>query len=351
MIPFLFRINKPTPALIKRSLCICVCFTLLSPIFSCAQNISVIESSTSGTDSSYYDIIQAGPSEYWVGGKYGILKKITADGRLEVIHYPSLGAHILKMAKLDENTILLCGDKGVIYRYSRLPDKWYVTQLSGYAGQCFYNMVTVNDSTAFICGGKSKISRGERAVPGGFILKTSDKGKTWKEVYKDFTSMIWDMYFDAKEKTLYALSYSPLGTRVLCSVNEGQYWQKLKEHYSVLLHSFNKLSGGYSSGGKNGSLGKYGVIIDASKKILKFRETGMIWDVASNGIHTLASACRGLLLSKSEFSQKWTLLHTPSNVNLYELAFINSTTAYVIGSNKTILRVDFSGEQSNSNNH
>ena len=318
---------------------------LISPAFS--QIISVIQCGNSKPDSSYYDIVRINEGEYWVAGKHGVLKKINETGKVENIDYPNLGYHILKIAAFDSNNILLCGDKGIIYQYSKNSNSWTTKQIADYSNQCFYNMVTINDSTAFICGGNSKISRGEKSVPNGFILKTIDKGKTWNEVYKNISRMVWDLYFDKSDHKLYAIIYSPLGSNVVCSINEGLNWEKLSEHYSSLFHSFNKMkdlakTNFYFAGGKNGNINNYGIIVNAAtKEIQKFKNTGMIWDIASNEIYTLAAASKGYVLSKINTSTKWTLLKSQTDVNLYEVAFINSNSAYVIGSNKTILKIQF----------
>ena len=68
-----------------------------------------------------------------------------------------------------------------------------VVKVKGYDNSTFYNIAVIDNNTAYICGGKSKITLGKRTVPFGFILKTADRGNTWTEVYSSAFSMIWDM--------------------------------------------------------------------------------------------------------------------------------------------------------------
>ena len=106
-----------------------------------AQNISVdiLQQGNSFADSSYYDIIKV-ENKYWIGGKYGILKALDSDGRIENISYPSEGLDIYKLENFDDETVLASGDKGTLYIHSLKTKTWKTIKVKNYENACFYNL-------------------------------------------------------------------------------------------------------------------------------------------------------------------------------------------------------------------
>lgn len=164
---------------IKITFCI-LFFATLYNVKGQKVHIQVLQQGKTFQDSSYYDIFPVG-EQFWIGGKYGTLKSADVKGNLRTINYPNQHVDIYKIDQFDAQNLIACADKGIIYKHHLRTQTWEVIKVKGYEKACFYNMAVVNDSTAFVCGGNSAIAHSQKTMPLGFILKTIDRGRTWKK--------------------------------------------------------------------------------------------------------------------------------------------------------------------------
>lgn len=304
-----------------------------------APQFAVVEGN-SFTDSSYYDIKKVGDNEFWVIGKHGIITQLDADGNSSKIDYPNPGIDLLNMAMMDENNYLLCGDFGYVSQYNKEEKSWNVRQLEGFEKYCFYSICRVDDQTAYMCGGKSKIAGEKKVVPFGFIVKTTDGGKTWTKVYKNTVNMIWSIKFDALNNSLMALMYTPVKSRMIQSKDGGLSWKKTTTKIKGLYHDFKlEREKVLLSGGKNSGFNSNGRVVDGEKE-LAYNNTGIFWDIDSNEDYTIATSTGGNLVFKS-LSGEWHTAKGPLDRNLYEIAFIDKKSAFLVGSGQTILKIIF----------
>lgn len=301
---------------------------------------TVIQSGLPSGDSSYYDVCRVAEDEYWAIGKKGIITKFGTGGISEMYSHPNRGADLLNMAMLDEDNYLLCGDKGFVYHFEKSSQSWNVMQVKGYENSCFYSVCAIDKNTAFISGGRSGIVNSQRVIPFGFILKTEDGGKTWERVFRSAAYMIWSVKYDKETKRVYALIYTPVKTRLICSDDSGRSWKLNQRKIKGLFHDFNITGGNlFLAGGKNGNFRKNGAL-RLGNNCVKYKNTGIFWDVETSRNLALASGTNGNLLFK-DHSDNWTLVHSPVDNNLYEICFIDEKSAFLVGNNKTILKVDF----------
>ncbi|MBN4049676.1 hypothetical protein JYT36_00450 [Bacteroidales bacterium AH-315-N07] len=304
-----------------------------------AQEVSVIQSSNIKGDSSYYDIYQFNDNEFWIGGEYGILKCLDKSGKLTDIKFPNKGAHILEIAQFGPDRVIILADKGILYFYDVSLDSWEVKVFPKYKNKALYNICVINDKTAYICGGHSRIAKGKRTLPRGFILKTENGGATWKKCYNNPFKMVWDINYE--DNRLYAITYSPFGSKILTSINEGKSWKRHSFFSKILIHDMEKIKSFYLVGGirKGKSAGTIGILNTDS--LAKLEETSIFWDVSASNLYTLASGSNGIIAYKFNGNVKWVEFKTPIPKNLYAVKFINSNSAYVVGREKTILRVEW----------
>jgi len=305
-----------------------------------SQKVEFISCSANSSDSSFYDIKKTGTNNYWACGKFGILYELNDKGELSKINYPNKGKHLLKLDKFDDDNMIVCGEGGFVYNYCKSKNDWNVMKVKGYDKSTFYNIAVIDNNTAYICGGKSKITLGKRTVPLGFILKTADRGNTWTEVYSSAFSMIWDM--DINNNQLCALSYNPfIGTKIIAkSANEK--WQKKSIAYSGLYHEmfFNE-GNSYFVGSYNANFQSNGMIFSSEgANSLKTKEDGLFWDIDANANYIVSTACKGIIYVNKKSESKWQRIDTKQAYNLYEIAFIDDNSFFVIGSNKLILKVN-----------
>lgn len=301
-------------------------------------SISVITRGSPPKDSSYYDIKKVGHNQYWAIGKYGIFTALNGSGKTCPVKYPNKGITLFKMAKFHAGHIIISADKGSVYHYFPSKNKWKYQKIKGFENYCFYNICAIDSNTAFITGGKSKIAKSQMAIPNGFILRTTDGGKTWQTVFRSLLQMVWTVRYHPGSEKLYALTYSPMVSHLLISGNYGGHWDK--QHFSGLYHGlFLEDDSRIMVGGKDGRINKNGRIM-LNKTKIKYPRLGFFWSFSKNQYHTIIPGSKGNILYRNN-SGKWKPANTPANWNLYEVAFIDDHSAFVVGSQRTILRIRF----------
>lgn len=315
---------------------------LFLTVLASAQSpqFTVVQNGLPSGDSSYYDVCKVAGDEYWAIGKKGIITIFGTHGIAGMPSYPNQGVDLLNMVMMDNDHYLLCADKGFIYQYNRLSKSWQVSQVKGYENSCFYSICAIDKNTAFVSGGRSGIVNSQRVIPFGFILKTEDGGKTWKQVFKSVTNMVWSVKYDKEMGQVLALIYTPVKTRIVYSADNGQTWKTKERKIKGLFHDF-KISEGklFLAGSKNGNYKKNGTLLLGNNSFL-YESTGIFWDIEAYSDLALASGTNGNLLFKNH-TDDWKLVHSPVDNNLYEICFIDEHSAFLVGNNKTILKVDF----------
>lgn len=308
-----------------------------------AQDISVeiLQQGNSFADSSYYDIIKV-ENKYWIGGKYGILKSLDADGKIENIAYPSQGLDIYKLENLDNETLIASGDKGTLYIHDLKTKSWKTVRVKNYENACFYNLTVDARKNIYVSGGSSKIAHSGKSVPNGFILVSSDMGQTWKRIYHNVFNMVWCVKANPFDNKIYGLMYSPNRTNLM--VYENNRWVKKQKLGNSIYHEvqFENETQFVATGGW---VGKKGRIKTANYKKV-FNESGLLWSRVKNEKYTLFTGCDGNIILEIE-GKKPLLHHTELNMpfSLYEAIFINQSTAFAIGSGRTLLKISISENQ------
>lgn len=298
-------------------------------------DIKILQQGTAYTDSSFYDIIEV-EDAYWIAGKYGILKSYTDESGLENISYPSRGVDIYKMAFNQKGELLAAGDQGVIYKYDLSEGSWKVKSLKGYEKSCFYNLTKAEDGTLYISGGNTKIAHSRKSIPRGFILRSTDNGNTWQEIYRNLFRMVWSVQENPFDHSLYALMYTPNKTH-LYELN-GKGWAKREKIGNTIYHYIDWQSEDkyIASGGWIGKKGR--IHLNQSEVVME--NTGLIWSRTENERYELYTACNGTLVLGNKKGEYQTF-HKKLNrsFSLYEAVFISPNEALVIGSARTLLKV------------
>lgn len=319
-----------------------------------AQNIQFIQTGNTQGDSSYYDIFQKNSNEFWIGGKGGILKKFTLDEtNVQDIPYPNEGASILRINQMGSK-MLLAADKGTLYIGEN--QQWTIHKFKSYRNHCFYDLLVIDSLHAFMCGGKSKIAVGKRTIPFGFILATRDGGVTWDPVFKDWKRMVWRLEWDAIHNKVLALTYSPTGSLIFESLNRGEQWSKTIYKSADLFHDFSYQNdkGLLLAGGESGNLSKRKSCLLQENRNSDQQshlqedftiEAGLIWDYSNSTTVEAAGACFGNLLYRTtDGDNTWKCVQVSKFINLYEVLFYSDKEALIIGSNKSLLSVQFDSE-------
>jgi hypothetical protein len=162
--------------------------------FTCFAQLPTVEVLYSKTslhqDSSYYDIEKISANNYWCGGENGVLHRVDTFGNITPIKYPSKQVSILKII-YSNDYIYLFSEKGWVYRYTISSNVWLTKQFIGYEKKCFYNAVLMSNGTITVCGGTTKIARGAKRIPRGFIASINADLSTITTQWKSITRFAW----------------------------------------------------------------------------------------------------------------------------------------------------------------
>lgn len=310
---------------------------LLTTLAVYAQEVSiqVLQQGTSFSDSSFYDIIPVA-NQFWIGGKYGVLKASDAHGQLSDISYPNQHVDIYKFDRFDDQNLIACGDKGVIYKHNLGSKTWEVIRVKGYEKACFYNMAVVNDSTAFICGGNSAIAHSQKTIPLGFILKSIDRGRTWKKVYSNPFQMVWCVKYNPHNQKVYALMYTPNKTFLYALSND--QWKRQEKIGNSIFHEiqFDSPSQYVAMGGWIGKKGR----VHRNRQRSEIPLSGLVWGRVTNDKYELYTACNGqILLGNNAGEYQRFGIQLNDQFSIYEAVFTSENTALAIGSAQTLLKI------------
>jgi hypothetical protein len=299
--------------------------------------IDVLHQGNSFSDSSYYDIIKV-EDKYWIAGKYGILKSIDSEGNLENIDYPSLDLDIYKLENLDNNKIIASGDKGTIYIHDLISKTWQTIQVKGYENACFYNLAVDNEHNIYVGGGNSKIAHSKKTIPYGFILTSKDGGKTWNNSFKNMLNMVWCVKRNEFNNKMYALMYT-INKTFLYELKD-EKWKKKQKIGNSIFHEvqFEDEKNFVATGGWIGKKGR--INSNTQKNVIE--NSGLLWGRVKNEHFTLYTGCDGKILVEFENGDKQ-LSETKLNLpfSIYEAIFVDTYTAYAIGSGRTLLKIQF----------
>jgi photosystem II stability/assembly factor-like uncharacterized protein len=295
-------------------------------------------------ETSFYDIYKVSDNNFFVACKNGILAQIDSLGNLSQVDIPAQSNNLLKIERFNDSTLIVVGDQGSINIYRQSSNTWELIQLSAYKGSAFYSLTTDEQNSIYINGGASKIACGEKAIPKGFVLKSTDGGKSWEKIYSKTSRMVWDIQYNKTDNKLYAITYAPWGSKLICSDNHGKSWKTLaKSAKRDLFHALQIDENGklFITGGNYNNSGGQGAVYEyANKQIIKHSGSYFMWDLESNQYIDIATCSKGWLMFrlKNNPDNSWQEIHSNANYNLYEVCKISETSFWLVGSKKTLIK-------------
>lgn len=289
-------------------------------------------------DSSFYDAEMISANEFWIGGEYGILKKIDSSGNVSSISYPNEGLRILKIQKV-KNYIFLATDNGVVYRYDISAGTFYRKQFSGFENKCFYDLIVLDDGNLLLCGGARGISFGEKRVPRGFIAKVDQDLKEIKIVWKSYRKFVWSL-LQNEDGDVLAAAFTGLHTVVIKS-SDLKLWKK-EDKVKGLVHELTSVDSQiWYCGSKGINYSKKGILGTLHEKrgsVLK--KTGCLWAFHDAGPTLISVTQSGDLLKIDKSSRKVETVQLPKDFTIYEIIQLSGNRLLVAGHGRLIYLVD-----------
>ncbi len=295
---------------------------------------------------SIYDIYSINDNRIILACKNGIVAECDTNGNIKTLKETGNATNLLKSERINDSLVMVIGDKGIIYTFNTFTNEWQEEQLMNYKNKALYNICNDKKGNIYINGGNSKIACGQKAIPNGFILKSENGGKNWKRVYNRKSKMVWDIKYNFVDNKLYAIVFSPFGSKLIYSSNEGKTWKTvLKSEKKDLFHALYINADGkiMISGGTYAKNGGRGAIYEIKgNQYIKHTTTYFVWDIVSAPDIDIASCSKGWIIYrlKSANSENWHEIHSTADYNLYEVEKISDSSFILGGSRNTLIRFD-----------
>lgn len=218
-------------------------------------------------DSSLYSSVFVDPSTTWFAGENGVFLQVKLGQDKPIISnvnsFPGKGVDVYDLKRINHQFIIATGKSGKFWIYNKQSRSWVSYQVPGYGRSCFYRSLIVSKDTFFLCGGRNQIAHSRKVIPYGFIIGTTDGGKTFHEIWHSWRFFVFDMVLSAERKAL-AIAYAPGISRCL-EFDFSSVKTRWESHHH-LMHTFVK------DGDKCQVLGshhKRGVIMPMEKSAYK----------------------------------------------------------------------------------
>jgi hypothetical protein len=314
-------------------------FFLLNVAKSSAQIIEEINIGND-IDSSYYDVYQLAEGDIWLGGEFGVLKRMRTDGSIQSIAYPNNGSNIHKFFRIGD-FLYIAADHGTLYKYNLITEHFSRTEFPDFKNRCFYDLTYNNAGKLIICGGSSGIGRGKKRIPMGFVASidtslTQDPEIFWKNSRK----FVWALSQEGNKGFAAAIFNGTRSTIYhFADANESS----IKKGINVkgLIHALNDIDGRLVySGCRSIQYHKKGIwgFEDDRSSYRTIEKVGIIWNVIQLNSKIYGFTQQGTLLELSQDSNL--IVYQSLNASaFYEALAMNKQTLLLAGHGKSLIKI------------
>ncbi len=294
----------------------------------------------SETDSSYYDIYQVSANDIWIGGEYGVMKRIGADGKLSNIAIPNNGSNILKFLRLGD-FVYISADHGTIYKYNLKTSTCSRTEFPAFRHRCFYDLSYDNKGNLIVCGGSSGIGRGKKRIPNGFIAKIDTSLSQQPQVlWKNTRKFVWALSQEG-ESGFAAAVFNGKSTTIYHHTNETSNAFTKGRKIDGLVHALRIIDGQLAYSGcrsiRYHRSGIWGFENNPqSHQIIE--KAGIICNLVKMNGSIYGFTQQGILYAL-DGSAPQQIIQAQNSSAFYEALPIDETTLLIAGHGKSLIRV------------
>jgi hypothetical protein len=314
-------------------------FFLLNLAKSSAQIIEEINVG-SDIDSSYYDVYQLAEGDIWLGGEFGVLKRMRTDGTIQSIVYPNKGSNILKFFRIDD-FLYIAADHGTIYKFNLLTEQISKTEFPNFKNRCFYDLTYNNAGKLIVCGGSSGIGRGKKRIPMGFVASIDTSLTQEPEViWKNSRKFVWALSQE-REKGFSAAIFNGTHSTIYHFTEANKDSTSKGVKVKGLIHALNNIDGRLVySGCRSIQYHKRGIwgFEDDRSSYRTIDKAGIICNVIKLNSKLYGFTQQGSLLELSNNSNL-IIYQTPNASAFYEALAMNKQTLLLAGHGKSLIKI------------
>ena len=306
------------------------------------SNAQIIEEINVGSDidSSYYDVYQLAEGDIWLGGEFGVLKRMRKDGSIQSIAFPNDGSNILKFFRIG-HFLYIAADHGTIYKFNLLTEQISKTEFPNFKNRCFYDLTYNNAGKLIVCGGSSGIGRGKKRIPMGFVASIDTSLSQKPEIiWKNTRKFVWALSQEG-DKGFSAAIFNGTHSTIyhFLEANKDSVSKGIK--VKGLIHALNNIDGRLVYSGCRSiqyhKKGIWGYEDDRSSyKIVG--KAGIICNVIKMNSKLYGFTQQGSLLELSNDSNS-IIYQTPNSSAFYEALAMNKQTLLIAGHGKSLIKI------------
>ena len=289
------------------------------------------------TDSSFYHMAKINNNEFWVGGEYGILKKIDSSGNISEVNYPNEGLNILKIIDV-EDYIYIVTANSVIYRYNTLDQTYFKKTFPNFKNKCFYDVITLQDGNLLVCGGTTGIQVESKTIPKGFIALLDKDLNELNTVWKCYRKFVWSL-LELPNGDVLASTFNGNNSKIIRSVNHTK-WKK-DVIIKGLVHELALLDDDiYYSGAKSIRFKEDGIFGIKDQEQTQLDGTGCLWsmDLVNGNIISVTSNNKLVLFDKK--TNEVRQMDIPISSAMYDIQKISESKIVVVGHAQSMYIID-----------
>ena len=311
-------------------------YLVLSCSITFGQKIHIVHDGIE-TDSSFYHMAKINDNEYWVGGEYGILKKVDSSGNISHLDYPNDGLNILKIIDVEEYIYIVTANS-VIYRYNTEDQTYLKKTFSNFKNKCFYDVISLQDGNLLVCGGTTGIQRESKTIPKGFIAVLDKDLKELDPVWKSYRKFVWSL-LELPNGEVLASTFNGFNSKIIRSADHKEWKKDTK--IKGLIHELALLDDEvYYSGAKSIRFKEDGIfgIIDREQKQLY--GTGCLWsmDLVHGNVISVTSNNQLILFDKK--NNELRQMDIPISKAMYDIQKISDSKIVVVGHAQSMYIID-----------
>jgi hypothetical protein len=289
------------------------------------------------TDSSFYHLAKISENEYWVGGEYGILKRIDSLGNMSQVNFPNEGLNILKVLDV-ENYIYIVTANSVIYRYNTIDQTYVKKTFPRFKNKCFYDVISLQDGNLLVCGGTTGIQIESKTIPKGFIALLDKDLMELQPVWKCYRKFVWSLV-EMPNGDVLASTFNGNNSKIIRTVNRTDWKKDVK--VKGLIHELALVDNEvYYSGAKSIHFKEDGIFGNIHKDQIRLEGTGCLWsmDVIDGNIISVTSNNKLVLFDKK--TQEIRQMDIPISKALYDIQKISNSKIMVVGHAQSMYFID-----------
>jgi len=278
--------------------------------------------------------------DIWLGGEFGVLKRMRKDGSIQSIAFPNNGSNILKFFRIG-HFLYIAADHGTIYKFNLLTEHFSKTEFPNFKNRCFYDLTYNNAGKLIVCGGSSGIGRGKMRIPMGFVASIDTSLSQEPDViWRNSRKFVWALspegdqgfaaaIFNGTRSTIYHFS----------DANKDSISKGIK--VKGLIHALSSIDGRLVySGCKSIQYHKNGIwgFEDDRSSYRKIDKAGIICNVIKLNDKLYGFTQQGSLLELSYVSNA-IIYQAPNSSAFYEALAMNKQTLLLAGHGKSLIKI------------